>query len=40
MSANVELIRAIYDAFATGDVPGIRGRMDPAIEWHHAENFP
>jgi len=40
MSANVDLIRAIYDAFAAGDVPGILGRLDPAIEWHEAENFP
>ncbi len=40
MSANVDLIRAIYDAFAAGDVPGILGRMDPAVEWHEAENFP
>jgi ketosteroid isomerase-like protein len=38
--ANVELIRAIYDAFAAGDVPGVLGRMDPAIEWNEAENFP
>ena len=38
--ANVELIRAIYDAFAAGDVPGVLERMDPAIEWHEAENFP
>jgi ketosteroid isomerase-like protein len=38
--ANVDLIRAIYDAFAAGDVPGVLGRMDPAIEWNEAENFP
>jgi len=38
--ANVELIGAIYAAFAAGDVPGVLGRMDPAIEWHEAENFP
>jgi ketosteroid isomerase-like protein len=38
--ANVDLIRAIYDAFAAGDVAGILGRMDPAIEWNEAENFP
>ena len=40
MSANVDLIRAIYDAFAAGDVPGVLGRMGPAIEWNEAENFP
>lgn len=38
--ANVDVIRGIYAAFATGDVPGVLGRMDPAIEWHEAENFP
>lgn len=40
MSANVDLIRAIYAAFAAGDLPGVLGRMDPAIEWNEAENFP
>ena len=40
MSANVDLIRGIYDAFAAGDVGGVLGRMDPAIEWNEAENFP
>lgn len=40
MSANVDLIRAIYAAFAAGDVPGVLGRMDAAIEWNEAENFP
>ena len=38
--ANVALIRAIYDAFAAGDVPGVLGRMDPAMVWNEAENFP
>jgi len=37
--ANVELIRGMYDAFAAGDLPGVLGRMDPAIEWNEAENF-
>ena len=38
--ANVDVIRAIYDAFAMGDVPGVLGRMAPDIEWNEAENFP
>ena len=38
--ANVALICAIYDAFAAGDVPGVLGRMDPAMVWNEAENFP
>ncbi|MDI1288342.1 MAG: nuclear transport factor 2 family protein [bacterium] len=37
---NVEVIRAIYDAFAAGDVPGVLGRMSPDIVWNEAENFP
>ena len=41
MSAeNVAVIRAIYDAFAVGDVPGVLGRMTPDIVWNEAENFP
>ena len=38
--ANVDLIRAIYDAFAAGDIPGVLGRMSPDIVWNEAENFP
>jgi ketosteroid isomerase-like protein len=37
---NVALIRAIYDAFAAGDVAGVLGRMSPDIVWNEAENFP
>lgn len=37
---NVALIRAIYDAFAAGDIPGVLGRMAPDMEWNEAENFP
>ena len=37
---NVDLIRAIYDAFAAGDVPGVLSRMSPDIVWNEAENFP
>jgi uncharacterized protein len=37
---NVALIKAIYDAFAVGDVPGVLGRMSPGIVWNEAENFP
>lgn len=38
--SNVELVRAIYGAFAAGDVPGVVARMDPAIVWNEAEHFP
>ena len=37
---NVDLIRAIYDAFAAGDVAGVVARMSPDIVWNEAENFP
>ena len=37
---NVDLIRAIYAAFAQGDVPGVVARMSPGIVWNEAENFP
>jgi ketosteroid isomerase-like protein len=37
---NVDLVRAIYDAFAAGDFPGVLGRMSPDMVWNEAENFP
>ena len=37
---NVALIEGIYDAFSTGDVAGVLGRMSPSIVWNEAENFP
>ena len=41
MSAeNVAAVKAIYQAFATGDVPAVVGAMSPDIEWNEAENFP
>jgi ketosteroid isomerase-like protein len=39
-AANVELIRALYGAFAAGDIPGVLNRMSPDMEWNEAENFP
>lgn len=41
MSAeNVAVVRAIYDAFAVGDVPGVLGGMAAEIVWNEANNFP
>ena len=41
MSAeNVAAVKAIYQAFATGDVPAILAALSPDIEWNEAENFP
>lgn len=34
-----EIIRGLYDKFATGDVPGVLGAFDPEIEWNEAEGF-
>jgi uncharacterized protein len=38
--SNVEVMRALYQAFADGDVPAIVGAMDPQIEWREAEGNP
>ena len=41
MSAeNVDVVKGIYHAFATGDVPAVVAAMSPDIEWNEAENFP
>ena len=41
MSAeNVSLVKDIYHALGTGDVPAAVAAMSPAIEWNEAENFP
>jgi ketosteroid isomerase-like protein len=37
---NVDLVRAIYEAFGSGDVPGVVARMAPDMVWNEAENFP
>ena len=39
-SANVELVRGVYAAFAKGDIMGVLSRMSPGIVWNEAENFP
>jgi len=36
---NVEIIRGMYDALGSGDIPTALGRMDQSIEWNEAENF-
>jgi ketosteroid isomerase-like protein len=38
--ANLEIIKGVYTAFATGDIQAFLGAMDPKIEWNEAENFP
>lgn len=36
---NTDTVKAIYQAFATGDIPFVLGVFDPQIEWNEAENF-
>lgn len=38
--ANTDLIKGIYDDFAAGNIPGVLGALDPAIEWTEAAGFP
>lgn len=35
---NVDRAKAMYEAFARGDVPAVLGAFDPQIEWNEAEN--
>jgi len=37
---NVEIVKGGYQAFGRGDVPGVLGIFDPAIEWREAEGNP
>jgi ketosteroid isomerase-like protein len=36
---NGEIIKALYDDFATGNIPGVLGAMDANISWTEAEGF-
>jgi ketosteroid isomerase-like protein len=36
---NVNVIRALYQAFASGDIPVIIAALDRQVEWWEAENF-
>lgn len=37
---NVDLIKNLYQAFATGDIPAVLQLFDEDIEWTEAEGFP
>lgn len=37
---NGDIIKGIYDSFATGDIPGVLGAMDANISWTEAAGFP
>jgi ketosteroid isomerase-like protein len=36
---NGDIIRGLYDDFATGNIPGVLGAMDANISWTEAEGF-
>lgn len=36
---NLQVIRGLYEAFGSGDVPTVLGHLDPSIEWNEAESF-
>lgn len=38
MSENGNIVRGIYGAFGRGDLPGVLGVFDPAIQWREAES--
>lgn len=40
MPSNFELVRGLYTAFRTGDVPALLACLDPEIVWNEAEGFP
>ncbi|MEO6595431.1 MAG: nuclear transport factor 2 family protein [Planctomycetota bacterium] len=40
MSNNLDLVRGLYDAFASGDVPALLAKLDPKVVWNEAEGFP
>jgi ketosteroid isomerase-like protein len=39
-SANVEVVKGLYAAFARGDGGAAMAAMSPDIVWNEAENFP
>lgn len=38
--SNAEPVRALYAAFAKGDMPAALATMSPDIVWNEAENYP
>jgi ketosteroid isomerase-like protein len=40
MQTNADVIRAMYSAFARGDVGSVLGALAPQIVWVEAEGFP
>lgn len=40
MKTNTEIVRAIYEALARGDVPAVLASFAPDLSWTEAEGFP
>lgn len=38
--SNVDVVKAIYEGFGSGDIEAVLGAMDPEIRWHEAEGNP
>ena len=38
--SNFNSVKAVYDAFAKGDIPTVLGTFSPDIAWTEAEGFP
>ena len=38
--SNLNKIKAVYDAFAKGDIPSVLATLSADIEWTEAEGFP
>ncbi len=40
MGSNADVVKKLYDAFATGDIPTVLGAMDEKIDWREPEFSP
>jgi len=40
MSANLDRLKGLYEAFAKGDVTAVLGAMDDRIEWREPDSLP
>lgn len=40
MNPNLETAKAVYAAFAAGDIPGVLGRLAPDVRWTEAAGGP
>ncbi len=40
MTTNLEIVRALYQAFAAGDIPSVLAALSPTVHWTEAEGGP